>query len=133
VEVLKRLLDAVRRERVVKKSLVDSSPWQRTGTCFVLSVAVFRRKRHLHHTLLTWLQLAYVCFQNSKSCAQKKAFLGHWGHYIICEKNFETFLFRILETVLNNGQSAGNTVKNWRVITLKNSRLLISASLKINF
>jgi hypothetical protein len=26
VEVLKRLLDAVRRERVVKKSLVDSSP-----------------------------------------------------------------------------------------------------------
>jgi hypothetical protein len=43
-------------------------------------------------------------------------------------KKILTFLFRILKTVLNNGQSTGNT--DWREITLKNSRLLISAALK---
>jgi hypothetical protein len=48
-------------------------------------------------------------------------------------KQILTFLFRILKTVLNNGQSAGNIVKNWREITFKNSRLSISASLKIHF
>jgi hypothetical protein len=45
----------------------------------------------------------------------------------------QAFLFRILRTVLNNGQCAENTVKNWREIILKNSRLLISAALKIHF
>jgi hypothetical protein len=49
------------------------------------------------------------------------------------KKYWQTFLFRILKTVLNNGRSAGNIVKNWREITLKNSRLLISAALNINF
>jgi hypothetical protein len=33
---------------------------------------------------------------------------------------------------MNNGRSGGNIVKNWREITLKNSRLLIAAALKIN-
>jgi hypothetical protein len=42
------------------------------------------------------------------------------------------FTDRILKTDLNNGQSTGNIVKNWSEIALKNSRLLISATL-INF
>jgi hypothetical protein len=42
-------------------------------------------------------------------------------------------LCMILKAVLNSGQSTGNIVKNWREITLKNYRLLISAALKINF
>jgi hypothetical protein len=42
----------------------------------------------------------------------------------------ETFLFRSLKTVLNSGRSAGNIVKNWKEISLKKSRLLISAALK---
>jgi hypothetical protein len=34
---------------------------------------------------------------------------------------------------LKNGRSTGNIVQNWREITLKNCRLLISAALEINF
>jgi hypothetical protein len=49
----------------------------------------------------------------------------------MCE-NFLTFFFRIFKTVLNSGRSAGNILKNWREITLKNSMLLISAALKIH-
>jgi hypothetical protein len=48
-------------------------------------------------------------------------------------KNILIFLFRVLKNVSNNGRSAGNTVTNWREITLKNSRSLISAALKITF
>jgi hypothetical protein len=47
-------------------------------------------------------------------------------------KFWQTFLFRILKTVLKSCRSAGNSVKNWREINLKNSRLLISTALKIN-
>jgi hypothetical protein len=47
-------------------------------------------------------------------------------------ENVDRFLFRILKTVFNNGQSTGNTVKNWREITMKNSRLVVSGALKIN-
>jgi hypothetical protein len=38
-----------------------------------------------------------------------------------------------LKTVFNNGRSAGNIVKNWREITLKNCRLLITADLKTHY
>jgi hypothetical protein len=38
-----------------------------------------------------------------------------------------------LKTAFHNGRSAGNIVKNWREITLKNSSLLFSAALKIIF
>jgi hypothetical protein len=48
-------------------------------------------------------------------------------------KKILTFLFRILETVSNKGLSAGNIVNNGMKIALKNSRLLISASLKMIF
>jgi hypothetical protein len=41
------------------------------------------------------------------------------------------FLLWILKTVLNKSEGTGNFVKNWREITLKNSKLLISAALKI--
>jgi transposase len=48
-------------------------------------------------------------------------------------KNFlPTLLFRNLKTALDNCRIPGNIVKNWREIPLKNSRLLISAVLKIN-
>jgi hypothetical protein len=47
------------------------------------------------------------------------------------KKNWQTFLCRILKTVLNNGRSAGNIVKDWGEIILKNSRLLMPAALKI--
>jgi hypothetical protein len=36
------------------------------------------------------------------------------------KKNRQTFLVRILKTVLDNDRSAGNVVKNWGEITLKN-------------
>jgi hypothetical protein len=45
-------------------------------------------------------------------------------------KKRQTFLFRILQTVLNNGRSAGYVVKNWKGFDLKSSRLLICAALK---
>jgi hypothetical protein len=44
----------------------------------------------------------------------------------------QMFLFTILKTVLNNCRSDGNILKNFKVITLKNSSLLISAAFKIN-
>jgi hypothetical protein len=44
----------------------------------------------------------------------------------------EEFLFMILKTVLNNGRSAENIVKNLREITLKNCKLLIFAAVEIH-
>jgi hypothetical protein len=38
-----------------------------------------------------------------------------------------------VKNTLHKGRNAGNIVKNWRKITLKNSRLLISAALEINY
>jgi hypothetical protein len=49
------------------------------------------------------------------------------------KKGLHIFMFRILKTVLNNGRSAGNIIKNWREIILKNSMLQISAALNIIF
>jgi hypothetical protein len=42
-------------------------------------------------------------------------------------------LVQVFKTVLNNDRRAVNIAKNWSEITLKFSRLLISAALKINF
>jgi hypothetical protein len=47
-------------------------------------------------------------------------------------KKIEGLLFRVSKTVLNNGRSAGNIVKNWGQTTLKYCRLLIFTALKIN-
>jgi hypothetical protein len=49
-----------------------------------------------------------------------KSCVGGW------EEDWQTFLFRFLKTILNNGLSAGNTVKNLRDIIWKNCRLPIS-------
>jgi hypothetical protein len=38
----------------------------------------------------------------------------------------QTFMSRILKTVLNNDRITGNIAKDWREITLKKSRLLVT-------
>jgi hypothetical protein len=48
-------------------------------------------------------------------------------------EDIKSSLKKILEYVLNNGRSIGNSVNYWREITLKNSRSLMSAALKIIF
>jgi hypothetical protein len=48
------------------------------------------------------------------------------------KKKFDTILFRIVKSVLSDGRSTGNFVKNWREITLKKIWVLICAALKIN-
>jgi hypothetical protein len=70
-------------------------------------------------------------FPELKSVLKGKHF-SDFGDIKSSVKNFwQTFVFRILKTVLDNGRSAGNIVKKWREITLKYSRLLTSASVKI--
>jgi hypothetical protein len=54
--------------RALERWLIDSSPRQGAGIFFASSVAIFSRKKHLRHTLLTWLQLTFGCFQNSRVC-----------------------------------------------------------------
>jgi hypothetical protein len=71
-------------------------------------------------------------FSELKSVLRGKRFFEVEDIKSSMKKFLQTFLFRILKSVLNNERSNGNTVKNWRQITLKNSRLLISAVLKIN-
>jgi hypothetical protein len=85
VEVLKRLIDAVRRKgrrRVVERSLIDSSPWERFGSFFASSVAVFSRKRHLGHrssAVLSWLGSSrLLAVSETQECAERKTFLGRW-------------------------------------------------------
>jgi hypothetical protein len=48
-------------------------------------------------------------------------------------KCWHTILFRILKSILDNGQSTRNNVKHWREIALKNSRVPISTAIKIDF
>jgi hypothetical protein len=139
VEVLRMLSDAVRRKRgVVERSLTDSSSRQRADKFFASSVAVFcqekasllciirRTLRTGSSCLLARSNTQWACWEESVSLTLRT--LNH-----LREKIVRTILFRILKSILNNGRSAGNTVKNWREITLKNSRFLISAVLKINF
>jgi hypothetical protein len=117
----------------VERSLTDSPTRQTAGIFFASSVPVFKRKRHLRPTLLTWLQLTSGCFQNSKCILKGKRF-SDVEDIKSSEKIFQQiFLFRISKTVLNNGRCAGNGVKNWREIALKNSGLIISEALKINY
>jgi hypothetical protein len=79
VEVLKRLIDAVRRKRWElwrERSLILHDSLARTF--FASSVAVFRRIRHLlwiiRHIIPTWLQLSSFCSQNAR-VSERKVFL----------------------------------------------------------
>jgi hypothetical protein len=46
----------------------------------------------------------------------------------VSQDQMQVHVVEIEEPILNSGRSGGNIVKSWREITLKNSRLLISAA-----
>jgi hypothetical protein len=99
--------------RVVERSLIDSLAWQRAGTLFASSVAVFSRKKAplpciIRRTLLTSVQLTSCCFQNSKSTLKQSA-----CRTLRTLNHFDIFLFRFLRTVLNNGRNAGKNCKEF--------------------
>jgi hypothetical protein len=60
--------------RVLERLLIDPSPQQCVSTFYASSGTVFSRKKHLHNTLLAWLQLISGCFQNTKSVPKGKRF-----------------------------------------------------------
>jgi transposase len=72
-------------------------------------------------------------FSELKNLLKAKSFTDVESIKLSVKKFLQTFLFRILKTVLNNSRNTGNFVKTWREITLKKCRLLISAALKIIF
>jgi hypothetical protein len=90
--------------RVVDRSLCDSSS-QHSGTFLDPSVTVFGKKGFfdIYHPLYSvYITPAdFQLFSKFKECAERKPFLGLEG---ICGKKIvRRFLFRILETVLENG------------------------------
>jgi hypothetical protein len=121
----------VQARGVVERSLIDSSSRQRAGTFFASSFAVFSMDHPPYSPNLTpadfWL------FPEHKSILKGKRFSEVEAIKSSVKKNEQTFAFRILKTVLKNIRGTGNITNNWMEITLKNSMLLISASLKIHF
>jgi hypothetical protein len=82
VEVLKRLIDAVRRMRGElwkDRSQIyhDNMP----AHSLLQGFAVFSRKRHRSSTVLSLLGSSWLlAASKTQECAERKAFLGHWGH-----------------------------------------------------
>jgi hypothetical protein len=72
-------------------------------------------------------------FPELKSVLKGKRFLDVEGIKSSVKKMMTDTPGQDLKTILNNGRSAGNTVKNCREFTSKKSKLLISAALKIFF
>jgi hypothetical protein len=83
VEVLYWCREAQAR-RVVERSLIDSSPWQRAGIFSALCVAVSSKRRHFCHrpfTVLSWLASTWLlAVSRTQECPERKAFLGRWEH-----------------------------------------------------
>jgi histone-lysine N-methyltransferase SETMAR len=139
VEMLKRLIDAVRRKR--------GELWRARSLILhhdnVLAHSSLRVSQFLagkgisamdHPPYSPDLALAdFWLLPKLKSVLKGKRFSDVEDIKSSVKKILTDIPVQDFKILLNNGRSAGNIVKNWSEITLKNSRLLISAALKIYF
>jgi hypothetical protein len=123
--------------RIVERSLIDSSHYNMPACSSLQVSGGFSKKRHLYQgssTRLYWLGSSWLlAVSKTQECAERKHISNIEGIKTSAKKILTNIPVQNFKNCFEHGWSTGNTVRNWRAITSKNSRLLISTALKISF
>jgi histone-lysine N-methyltransferase SETMAR len=132
VEVLKRLFDAVRRKRGElwrDRALIlhhyNAPEYSSLRVSQILAGKGISAMDHPPYSP-DLAPADFLLFPKLKECFSKVEDTKSSAKEILTDIPVQDF-----KNSFNNGRSSENTVKNWREISLKNSRLPISAALKV--